>query len=143
MLTFITKSFLGHSTSKNHHNFSPAAGMAHKTTSSALKWSNPCFKVPWQSASDVNLYYQIVSRPFYKQKSSKFFACGGHILAHITTSFEVPWKSASNVRPHYQIVSRPFYEKKSSKIFACGGYLLAHRKFYPGMKKSKLKKISR
>ena len=27
MLTFITKSFLGHSTSKNHQKFSPAAGI--------------------------------------------------------------------------------------------------------------------
>ena len=34
----------------------------------------------------ANFYYQIVSKPFYEQRLSKFFACGGHLPAHNTTS---------------------------------------------------------
>ena len=30
----------------------------------------------------ISFKYTIVSKPFYEQKSSKFFACGGHLLVH-------------------------------------------------------------
>ena len=43
MLTFITKSFLGHSTNKNHRNFSPAAGMYWLIKLPAMPL-NPSFK---------------------------------------------------------------------------------------------------
>ena len=68
MSTFITKSFLDHSTSKNCQNLClrQANLLAYKTTSSAL---NSQFQSAIKTVSDVNLYYQIVSRPFYEQKS--------------------------------------------------------------------------
>ena len=42
----------------------------------------PIFEFLKKTASDVSLYYQIVSQSFYDQKASKFFACDGHSLAH-------------------------------------------------------------
>ena len=123
MSPFIAKSFLGHSTSINHRNFSPAAG---------FYWPKklPASKYIEKSASDVNLYYQIVSKPFYEHKSSKFFACGGHLLAHKTTSTALNSqfqsslkKTASDVNLYYKIISRPFYDTN-------------HRNFSPAAKVS-------
>ena len=106
MLAFITKSFPGHLRSKNDRNFSPAASIYwlikinHKIP--VIKILENCL------SSDVSLYYQIVSRPSKEQKSSKFFACGGHLLAHKTTSSALKSqfrKTASDVIFHYQIAS--------------------------------------
>ena len=46
MLTFITKLFLGHSTNKNHRNFSPAAGMCWLIKLPALPLNHSFKKLP-------------------------------------------------------------------------------------------------
>ena len=115
MSTFITKSFLGHSTSKNHGDFClwQANLLAHRTTSSAL---NSQFQSAIKNCtSDVNLYYQIVSRPFFAQKLSKFFACGGQLLGGDKTynsdfiptfNLIINFKTASGNSLYFKIASR-------------------------------------
>ena len=36
----------------------------------------------FKTASEIDLYCQIASRPFYTQKRSKFFAYGGHVSGY-------------------------------------------------------------
>ena len=72
MLPFIVKLFLSHSANKIHRNFSPAASINWLIKLPVLN-----LNVPREIASDVSLYYQIVSKPFYEQNSSKFSPAAG------------------------------------------------------------------
>ena len=123
MSTFITKSFLGHSTSKNHRHFSPAAGFYWLIKLSVLPLT-PSSKVP-KKLPDVNLYYQIVSKPFYEQISSKFFACGGHLLAHKTTN------SALNFQFQSPLIKLPQMLTFITKSFLSHSTSKYHKNFSP------------
>ena len=108
--------------------FSPAAGIYWLIKLPVLPLRSPKFKMPRKTASDVNLYYQIVSRPFYEQKSWKFSPAAGiywliklPVLPLRSPKFKMPRKTASDVNLYYQIVSRPFYEQKSWKFSPAAG----------------------
>ena len=79
MLAFTAKSFLGHCTSLGHC----AAGIYWllKLLVLPLNYQILVLKFLEKVPPVVSLYYQIVSRTFYEQKSSKFFTCGGYLLA--------------------------------------------------------------
>ena len=89
MSTFITKSFLGHSKSKNYRNFSPAAKRPkrnfsglHETLSFCTGMLQSAFsRFNLKIASYSDLYYRIASKRFFVQQLSKFFACGGQLIA--------------------------------------------------------------
>ena len=62
-------------------------------------------------------------------KSSRFFACGEHLLGHIAYNhgFKPGPSSFQNLLWNWHlpfIASRSFCVLKSSKFFACGGHLL-------------------
>ena len=78
-----------------------------------LWWAFSSFN--FKIASDGDLYYQIASKPFFAQKSSKFFACGGQLLVGdktynsdfiLTFDLIINFKTASGYGLYFQIASR-------------------------------------
>ena len=78
-----------------------------------LRWASSSFN--FKIASDGDLYYQIASKPFFVQKLSKFFACGGQLLGGDKTynsdfilSFDliIDLKTASGNGLYFQLASR-------------------------------------
>ena len=78
-----------------------------------LQWAFSSFN--FKIASDGDLYYQIASKPFYAQKLSKFFACGGQLLGGdktynpdfiLTFDLIINFNTASSNSLYFQIASR-------------------------------------
>ena len=78
-----------------------------------LRWEFSSFN--FKIASDGDLYYQIASKPFFAQKLSKFFACGGLLLGGdktynsdfiLTFDLIINFKTASGNGLYFQIASR-------------------------------------
>ena len=67
------------------------------------------------SISKLSLIFAFITKSllghFYLQKSSKFFACSGHLLGHkpfnhaLELRFFIHWKNAYEIGLHYQIAS--------------------------------------
>ena len=84
-----------------------------------------------KTASEIALYYQIASRPFWVQKILKIFRLWQAILVQKLTilplnpHFLFDWKTAPDIVLDYHIASRSFWERKSTIFFACGSHLVS------------------